>query len=75
LRKTSLAEGDTTLLVDVSFGSATVIVPSTWNVKVQGDAMFGTFDDRRLTHNYYPDEPRKLTITGRVSFGECEIRD
>lgn len=75
LRKTSLAEGTTTLYVDVSFGSAKIIVPNTWNVKVQGDAIFGAFDDHRLTHNYYPDEPRKLIISGKVAFGECEVRD
>jgi len=75
LRKTSLQEGNTTLYVDVSFGSATIIVPNTWNVKVQGDAIFGTFNDHRLTQNFYPDEPRKLNITGKVAFGECEVRD
>lgn len=75
LRKTSLPEGNTTLYVNVSFGQAIIIVPTTWNVSVQGDAAFGTFNDRRLTHNYYPDEPKKLIITGKVSFGECQIRD
>jgi predicted membrane protein len=75
LRKTSLPEGNTVLNVEVSFGSATIIVPSTWNVKVQGDAIFGTFSDHRLTQSFYPDEPSKLTIKGKVSFGECEVRD
>jgi len=75
LRKTSLAEGTTKLIVDVSFGSATIIVPNTWNVQVRGDGFFGTFNDHRLTKSFYPDEPRKLTIEGKVAFGECEVRD
>jgi len=75
LRKTTLAEGDIRLDVEVSFGSATIIVPDTWNVKVVGDAVFGTFNDQRLTHNYFPDEPRKLTIAGKVAFGECQVKD
>ena len=75
LRKTALAEGNIILYVDVSFGSATIIVPNTWNVKVQGNAMFGEFNDKRLTQNFYPDEPSKLIIEGKVAFGECEVRD
>lgn len=75
LRKTILPEGNTKLYIDLSFGSVSVIVPDTWNVQVKGSAIFGSFSDRRLTKNFYPEEPRKLTIEGKCAFGECEIRD
>jgi len=37
--------------------------------------MFGTFSDERLNKTYYPEETRRLTIEGKVAFGECELRD
>ncbi len=75
LRKTTLAEGNNNLNVNVSFGSVRVIVPSSWNVKVQGDAVFGTFSDHKITHDYNNDDNKKLIISGKVAFGECEVRD
>lgn len=75
LRKTELQEGTTKLIVDVSFGSATIIVPSTWNLQIKGNSMFGTFSDERLNKAYYPEENKRLTIEGKVAFGECELRD
>ena len=74
LRKTTLQDGNTKLYVNVSFGSCSIMVPDSWNVIVKGDAFFGTFSDHRFT-KYYPEEPRKLTIEGKVAFGECEVRD
>jgi hypothetical protein len=75
LRKTELPEGNSKLIVDVSFGSVSVIVPSTWNIQIKGNSMFGTFSDERLNKTYYPEETRHLTIEGKVAFGECELRD
>jgi len=75
LRKTTLKEGSTKLEVDLSFGSVVIIVPDSWNVQIKGNAAFGSFSDHRLNKSYYPDEPRMLTIVGKVAFGECELRD
>ena len=75
LRKTELPEGNSKLIVDVSFGSVSVIVPSTWNIQIKGNSMFGAFSDERLNKTYYPEETRRLTIEGKVAFGECELRD
>lgn len=75
LRKTELQEGTTKLIVDVSFGSAVIIVPSTWNIQIKGNSMFGSFTDDRLNKSYYPEETKRLTIEGRVNFGECTLRD
>lgn len=75
LRKTELAEGLSKLVVDVSFGSATIIVPSTWNILVKGNAVFGSFSDERLNKDYYPEETKRLIVEGKVSFGDCKLRD
>lgn len=75
LRKTSLPEGTTKLFVDLSFGSVTIIVPDTWNVQIKGNAAFGSFTDNRLTKSFYPNETKRLTIEGKVAFGECELKD
>ncbi len=75
LRKTTLPEGTTKLFVDLSFGSVVVIVPDTWNVQIKGNAAFGSFTDNRLTKSFYPNETKRLTIEGKVAFGECELKD
>lgn len=75
LRKTNLQEGTTKIYVNVSFGSIGVIVPDTWNVQLKGDSVFGTFNDNRITKNFYPEEPRKLIIEGKCSFGEFFLKD
>jgi len=75
LRKTSLPEGTTKLFVDLSFGSVVIIVPDTWNVQIKGNAAFGSFSDNRLTKSFYPNETKRLTIEGKVAFGECELKD
>jgi len=75
LRKTSLPEGTTKLFVDLSFGSVVIIVPDTWNVQIKGNAAFGSFTDNRLTKSFYPNETKRLTIEGKVAFGECELKD
>jgi predicted membrane protein len=75
LRKTTLPEGKTVLKVNVSFGSAQIIVPTSWNVQVHGDSFFGTFNDQRISPSYNTEETRTLLIEGKCSFGECKLRD
>lgn len=75
LRKTNLQEGKTYLKVSVSFGSANIIVPGTWNVQVRGESAFGSFVDARMSPSYDPNSNSTLIIEGKCSFGECKIRD
>jgi len=75
LRKTSLPEGKTNLAINVNFGSVVVIVPESWNVKLMGDSMFGTFTDSRFSPSFQQDDNRVLLIDGKSSFGECKLRD
>lgn len=75
LRKTALQEGKSVLSVNVSFGSAQIIVPSGWNVQVNGDSFFGTFTDSRLSPTFNPVSSSTLVIEGKCAFGECKLRD
>jgi predicted membrane protein len=75
LRKTSLPEGKSILGVNCSFGSIVVIVPSDWNVQIQGDSAFGSFSDSRYSPTYNSAADRTLVIQGKCSFGEVKLRD
>lgn len=75
LRKTTLQEGKTMLNVSCSFGSIVVIVPSDWNVQLQGDSAFGSFSDSRYAPTYNPNSGSSLVIQGKCSFGEVKLRD
>ena len=75
LRKTTLNEGKTYLKMNVSFGSAQVIVPMDWNVSLVGASAFGSFIDARMNPTFNPECNSTLVIEGKCSFGECRIRD
>jgi predicted membrane protein len=75
LRKTTLPEGKTKLSVNVSFGSVQIIVPSGWNVQMQGDSFFGTFTDNRLSPSFNTEDLSILLLEGKCAFGECRLRD
>ncbi|MCX6308264.1 MAG: DUF5668 domain-containing protein [Bacteroidia bacterium] len=75
LRKTTLPEGNSLLNVNCSFGSIVIIVPSDWNVKLQGDSAFGSFSDSRYSPAYNSNSGSSLVIQGKCSFGEVKLRD
>lgn len=75
LRKTTLAEGKTILNVSCSFGSILVIVPSDWNVQLQGNSAFGSFEDSRYSPTHNATSGSTLIIQGKCSFGEVKLRD
>ena len=75
LRKTTLPEGNSLLNVNCSFGSILLIVPSDWNVKLQGDSAFGSFSDSRYSPSYNANSGSSLVIQGKCSFGEVKLRD
>ena len=75
LRKTSLAEGKSLLNVNCSFGTIIIIVPTDWNVQMQGDTAFSSFEDRRYAPTYNPNSSSSLLIQGKCSFGEVKLKD
>lgn len=75
LRKTTLQEGKTKLNVNCSFGSIVVIVPSDWQVQIQGDSAFGSFSDSRYSPSFNSEAVSSLVIQGKCSFGEVKLRD
>ena len=75
LRKTTLQEGKTALNVNCSFGSIVIIVPSDWNVQLQGDSAFGSFTDSRYAPSFNSTAVSSLVIQGKCSFGEVKLRD
>lgn len=75
LRKTTLIEGKSFLNVNCSFGTIVIIVPSSWNVQMQGDTAFSSFEDRRYDPAFYPNANSSLLIQGKCSFGEVKLKD
>lgn len=75
LRKTSLPEGKTLINVNCSFGSIVIIVRSDWNVQLQGNSAFGSFEDSRYSPSFNAASTSSLVIQGKCSFGEVKLRD
>ncbi|HET9571929.1 MAG TPA: LiaF domain-containing protein [Bacteroidales bacterium] len=75
LRKTTLQEGKTILNINCKFGTVIILVPSDWNVQLQGDSAFGAFDDSRYSPTYNSNSSSSLLIQGKCSFGEVKLRD
>ena len=72
LRRATLANGESTLQVEIIFGSAEIYVPDDWMVNVQTACTFGSVDLRRAQ----PSEPTAtLTLAGSCTFGGITIRD
>lgn len=74
LRKTKLPEGTTYVEINAVFGGITIYVPADWYIETHLDAVFGGFEDKRLTHEP-ADTTRKLIIKGSCVFGGGEIRN
>lgn len=73
LRRTALAEGETFLDLDCTFGGVEIYVPSDWKVDLRCKAFFGGCEDKRF-QNGVVDLTRVLVIRGEVSFGGIEIK-
>ena len=74
LRRTSLPEGDTHLILEVIFGGVELRVPEDWKVISKIDAIFGGVEEKKQSKMIEVDSSRRLLITGNVIFGGCEIR-
>ncbi len=75
LRKTSLPEGNTQLIIDVSFGSVVIYVPTDWRIQLNVNSVFGTFEDKRAFQENDADPSKTLVISGSVVFGEGSLKN
>ncbi|MDR2840015.1 MAG: cell wall-active antibiotics response protein [Paludibacter sp.] len=74
LRKTTLAEGVTTLYIHVVFGGVSIIVPDSWKVEMNMSGIFGGASDSRFKSNDEEvDSTRRLVINGECVFAGCEV--
>ena len=74
LRESTLAEGDSVLDVLFIFGGGEILVPNSWNIRVDVIPIFGGFSHKRKYHDHPIDTSRTLIIKGLVLFGGGEIK-
>ena len=68
-----LAPGRNRLEVIMIFGGTKLILPESWDVKVEVTSVFGGFSDKRIRSIVVADNDRSLHITGVNVFGGGEI--
>jgi predicted membrane protein len=74
LRSAQLAPGTNVLDLITAFGGCKIIVPSDWEVKVEVNAVFGGFNDKRYNLPSITEKSGKiLIIKGVAIFGGGEI--
>lgn len=73
LRRTTLAEGETFLDIDCTFGGIEIYAPSDWKIDLRCKAFFGGCEDKRFQSTVI-DHSRVLVIRGDVLFGGVEIK-
>lgn len=71
--RAKLAPGKNQLEVLLLFGGTKLIVPESWNVKMEVTSVFGGFSDKRIKTMVVSDTDRSLYITGTNVFGGGEI--
>lgn len=61
---------------NAAFGSIELRVPDTWRVQLQGNAVFGSYEDKTIPPRPEPGvEAPTLLIRGGTAFGSVEIRN
>jgi predicted membrane protein len=73
LARTQLEGEETLVHVDTNFGGVELFVPSSWNVIIEVESIFGSCIDRRF-RSPEVDAEHKLIIRGEVTFGGLEIK-
>ncbi|MCK5134444.1 MAG: hypothetical protein KAR19_01555 [Bacteroidales bacterium] len=68
-----LAPGKHYLEVVMVFGGTKMIIPESWDVKVEVTSIFGGFSDKRVKSMVVKEMDRTLVITGITVFGGGEI--
>jgi len=71
--RAKLAPGKNYLEVVMIFGGTKLIVPESWNVKIEVTSVFGGFSDKRVKTIVVSDSDRSLHISGVNVFGGGEI--
>jgi predicted membrane protein len=74
LTHATLPEGQTILTIECIFGGVTLLVPETWKVILNINAVMGGFADKRLVIRENTDPNRILIIRGSAVFGGGEIK-
>lgn len=74
LRRTTIAEGETFVDLDCTFGGVEIYMPSDWRVDLRCHTLFGACEDKRF-QSAVIDQSRVLVIRGDVSFGGVEIKN
>lgn len=73
LRRTTLAEGETYIDVECTFGGIEIYVPSQWKVVFRCNTCVGGCEDKRFGDGVI-DHSRLLVIRGDITFGGIEIK-
>jgi predicted membrane protein len=71
--RAKLAPGRNHLEVVLIFGGTKLIVPESWDVKLEVTSVFGGFSDKRVKTMVVSESDRSLHITGTNVFGGGEI--
>lgn len=71
--RAKLAPGKNYMEVVMIFGGTKLIVPESWNVKLEVTSVFGGFSDKRVKTMVVSESDRSLHITGVNVFGGGEI--
>jgi len=71
--RAKLAPGKNYLEVVMIFGGTKLIVPESWNVKIEVTSVFGGFSDKRVKTIVVSESDRSLHISGVNVFGGGEI--
>ena len=73
LSRTTLAEGDTFLNINVVFGGAEITAPDSWDIELRSNRFASGIEDSRAKV-MEKDRTRKLIIVAKCSFGGIEIK-
>jgi len=77
LRRASISTPDryATLEANSAFGSIELRIPETWQVQLQGNAVFGAYEDKTIPPRPDPGSPiPTLVISGGTAFGAVVIK-
>ena len=73
LRRTSLAEGDTYLYINVVFGGIELTIPDHWDIEIRQNRFAGGIEDSR-EKGFEKDRTRKLIVIAKCTFGGIDIK-
>jgi predicted membrane protein len=74
LRSATLAKGRNVLDIFFVFGGSKLIIPTSWDIKIEVSSIFGGFSDKRhMRPDEVRDPSRELIIKGVTFFGGGDI--